>query len=395
MTQRTESEPATDSTDMNKQQSCSILARVLTTGVVMLVSLTMVPTATAHEGAVHTGTSHWGLLGIIFVGVSVVGISLRLGQTRWAGQPRRTIKGVLAGAVIAMIGTIGVTQIQIEPVGTTPTAHEWYPLLAGIAGIGIVTVSHFAGMFRWSTCPRYSLLGTLLGLWVLYPVVMPRAGYTHPLGYLLVVAVPLVIGYIFWRDVFPALSTDVLDQFSRRVGGVVAALFTVFFLFSAGLLTVNPDEGVNGPTEGFVTVASFVNPLVVWPAVEFYIPSIPLAGALSVGTALVIALLATLVGINTALITSIWQRGLNLSPRDGAAGAVATTGATACCCCGPAVYAIASAVLGMSASPLYWAFIDPASPLGALFFVGAVTLLTGSSIRLIQSLSEVGACELS
>jgi len=57
------------------------------------------------------------------------------------------------------------------------------------------------------------------------------------------------------------------------------------FLFSAGLFTVNPDEGVNTPTEAFVATASFANPLVVWPAVEFYLPAIPL----SVGTAVVMS----------------------------------------------------------------------------------------------------------
>lgn len=371
---------------------CLTPRRVLATTLLTLASLSMVPTAAAHEGSTHAGTPHWIFLGITLLGVGIVGISIHLGRTRWAGAPRRTIKSLLLGTVVAMIGSIAVIQIQIEPIGTTPTALEWYPILTGIVGVSILIASLVVGIVRWPERPRYTLLGTMLGLWVLYPAVMPRAGYTHPLGYLLVAVVPLVIGYIFWRDVSPALSTAVVDQFSRRVGGIVAALFTVFFLFSAGLFTVNPDEGVNAPTEAFVTTASFANPLVIWPAIEFYIPSIPLFGGLSIGTALVIGLLAALIGVNTALMTTVWQRDIELSSTVGGGGAMATTGATACCCCGPAVYAIASAILGVSASPLYWSFIAPSSPLGALFFVSAVTLLTGSSVRLTRSLNDAGVC---
>lgn len=394
MTRSNHLDSSTERTDTGTQRSRGGPSRVLMRGFAGLVGLATVPTAAAHSGGLHAGTPHRVLLGVILVGVVTVGISLRLGRTRWANRPQRAITGVLVGAVIAMVGTIGVAQIQIEPIGTTPTAREWYPIFAGIVGSGIMTTSLLVGVIRWRTRPRYSLLGALLGLWVVYPVVMPRAGYTHPLGYLLVVAVPLAVGYIVRRDVSPALSADVLDRLSRRVGIVVAILFTVFFLFSAGLVTVTPDDGANIPERAFVTVASFADPLVVWPAVELYLPAVPLSGALSVGTALVIGLLAALIGINTGLATTVWQRDVDRSPTGGAAGAVATTGATACCCCGPAAYAIASAVLGASAGPLFWAFIDPASPVGTLFFAGAVALLTGSSVQLSNGLAESDGCEL-
>lgn len=94
------------------------------------------------------------------------------------------------------------------------------------------------------------------------------------------------------------VRSDAVDGLSRRVGDLVAAMFGVFFLFSAGLFTVNPEQGVNGPTNAFMTTAQFVNPLVVWPAVELYLPSIPLAGAMSVGTALLIGTLVGLIGLN-------------------------------------------------------------------------------------------------
>ncbi|MFB6170441.1 MAG: hypothetical protein ABEJ06_04760 [Haloarculaceae archaeon] len=223
---------------------------------------------------------------------------------------------------------------------------------------------------------------------------MPRQGIRNPLGYALVAAVMGTVGYTVWRDVRPALSREVVGRFAGRVGVATAVLFGVFYLFSAGLLTVNPEDGVNAPTHAFFTVASFSNPLVMWPAVEFGAPSVPFFAGISVGTVLVIGLLAGLVGINASLMTVGWLDEVDLSSSEGVAGFAATTGATACCCCGPAAYAMASGVFGMVASPLFWAFTDPTSPFGALFFVGSVALLTGSSIRLTRSLAHGGVCTL-
>lgn len=48
----------------------------------------------------------------------------------------------------------------------------------------------------------------------------------------------------------------------------------------------------------------------------------------------------------------------------------------------------------VSASPLYWAFIDPASPLGALFFAAAVILLVWSAKRFADQLADTDACSV-
>lgn len=383
------------STDVNRLADRGILSQLITSVVVAGGTLTMVPTAAAHEGSVHASTPHWTLLAVAVGGLGIVGGSVFLGRTVWTDRPQRTVAGLLIGLVVTMVGTIGLTQIQVEPIGTTPVGRDWFPLIAGVGGFGILTASFVLGMRRWPERPRYSILGILLGLWVMYPVLVPGSGYMHPLGYFIVAVVPLAVGYILWTDVRSALTQEVIDPLAQRVSVVVAMLVTVFLLFSAGLFTVNPDEGVNVPMRAFVTVAEFADPLVVWPAIEFYLPWIPLAGAMSVGTILLIGLLVGLVGVNTMLTTTVWQRDLAMESSGGVLGAIATTGATACCCCGPAVYAIASAILGVSASPLYWAFIDPSSPVGALFFVGAVVLLTGSSIQLASALAEPDVCKLS
>lgn len=368
--------------------------RLLIRGLVFTGALLFVQPATAHSGSTHASTPHWVFLVLILAGGVGMGGSVFLGQRLWSDLPKRTISGVLTGLGVALLGTIAIIQIQIEPVGTTPTLHAWYPPLAvGITGL-LTTGSLLLGVWRWPARPEYSALGLTLGIWVGYPALMPNSGYRNPLGYLLVVVVPLLAGYILWRDVWPVVRSDAIDGLSRWTGSLVAAMFGVFFLFSAGLLTVNPEQGVNGPTSAFITTAQFANPLVVWPAVEFYLPSIPLAGAMSVGTTLLIGTLVGLIGLNASLMTSVWQRSLALPSSGGVLGGLATTGATACCCCGPAIYAVASVFFGVSASPLYWAFIDPASPLGALFFAAAVILLIWSARRFADQLADTDACSV-
>lgn len=356
-------------------------------------ALAFMPTAAAHDGATHTGTPQWGLVAVILVGLGIIGGSILFDRTRWEPTPPRTVGGLLLGLVVTMVGTIGVVQLQVEPVNTTPDGRQWYPLLSALGGGVILSASLIGGRYRWPDRPMYTLLGVVLGLWVAYPILIPGRALTHSLGYSLVVSVPLIVGFLLWREAWPAITTGLENRLARLAGGIVTTLFVLFFLFSAGLFTVTPDTGTNMPQKAFVTVAQFTDPLVMWPAVEFYLPSIPLAGALSVGTALLIAVLAGLIGVNTVLTTEIWVRDRQLNQSGGVVGAVATSGATACCCCGPAVYAIASAVLGVSASPLYWAFVAPSSPIGALFLVGALALLTGSAIQLADGVAGVGHCD--
>lgn len=366
--------------------------RVIRVSTVGLVSLQFVSVVAAHDGSLHTGPAHHLLLGGLLVGLGLVGSSLLLNRVVASIRPRLILGGILTGTLLTTISTIALIQIQVEPITTAPLARRWYPLVALLSGAGVMIGSLTLGQMRWCDRPSYTVLGVLLGLWVAYPVLVPGSGLLHPLGYLVVVSVPLLVGYIGGRDVRPAVVEAGSHRLVRLVGAISTPVFAVFFLFSSGLFSVNPDPGVNPPTTPVVTTAQFANPLIVWPAVEFYLPSIPLAGALSVGTALVIVVLTGLVGVNSVLATRVWQSDTTFTSTQGLVGAVATTGATACCCCGPALYGLASAVMGVAASPLYWAFIDPASPLGAIFFVGATGLLTGSAIRLSDALESAGIC---
>lgn len=365
--------------------------KLIALSVTTLVWLRSIPIASAHGGTLHAGTPHWILLGLLLIGIGFVGGGLL--WVRNDTRDTRLIGGIVfSGAILILIGAIGLTEIQIEPLGTDPTPipRAWYPLIGMIVGGLVILVSVNLGIWRWSHRPEYAALGGILGVWILYPVLLPATEYQHPLGYMLVVSVPILVSYIVWKDVWPAIREA--SQFARRTGVVTAVLFVIFLLFSTGQFTLNPEAITANPDTQFIVVTEYASPLVLWPAVEMYYPSIPFFGALSVGTVITFVILTGLVGTNAVLMTMVHQSESSINTPGGVMGGLATTGATACCCCAPAFYGVISAVFGISASPLYWTFLDPASPLGTIFFAGATVLMTGSTVQLARSLGDAGVC---
>jgi hypothetical protein len=297
---------------------------------------------------------------------------------------------VFAGLAIAVLGAIGL--VQLSPV-------EWYttdpvipraihdPLVL-LLGLGIAVASLLGGRYRWPTRPRYAGLGILLGAWVAYPGFMAGFGLdalTHPLGYSIVLALPVAIGYVLWRDARGLLTGLWADRPARRFGLAVAALGVLFFLFSTGMLTIIPDEGTGiSLAERIVATLPVASPLVTWPAIEFWLPSLPLGGMFSVGMVLLLGVFGALIGLNAALVAYQWQGTEGTSPSGSGttAGTVGIAAPQACCCCGPVLSQIAIVALGPSAAaPIYLLFADPSSSIGSLFLVASVAILTGTLVR--------------
>jgi hypothetical protein len=228
---------------------------------------------------------------------------------------------------------------------------------------------------------------------VLYPTLFPNEGVTNPVGYLLVLALPLTIAYLLAMDARTLLATVFAQRVPRIVGAAAMVLVVGFLAFSAGTLSISPDWGPAGPpAEAFVTAIPVSAPLVYWPAVEFGVPSIPLSGMLSVGTVLLFGTLGALIAINVAVLTTQVRAEAGDASATSMAGAIATTGATACCCCAPAMYGVISAALGAAASPVYWAFMDPTSPVGTFFLALSVTMLTASIVRTANREDVAAVC---
>lgn len=347
---------------------------------IAVFAVALVPTAAAHEGTTHAGTPHWFLLIVSVLGVALVATSIYTIRRSWYSS-RVVVLGLLAGLVLAIFGTIGLVETQLEAAADpSATLLALHPIASLAIGFAVVIGSQAVTLHYWPERPRYSILGAILGFWILYPVLMPNAGITNPVGYALVLALPITLGFVLWQDAGDAIRSILADRFTRGTALVSAAVVWVVLSFSAGTLTVVPEtEGV--PEGPFLVTIDVADPLVVWPAIEFYVPSVPLFGMLSVGTIILFGTLATLLGINVALVADELRRhDGSLSPGF-LVGTVSTTGATACGCCAPAMYGVLSATLGASATPIYWSFMDTSSPLSGTFLAASVLLLTASVIR--------------
>jgi len=336
--------------------------------------------AAAHSGTTHAGTPHWLLVALVAAGaLAAAGVVAAYRRRRIAGTTAAV--GALAASVLAGFGLVGVVELQVVA-ETTPGLTELYPPLSLAVAALMALGSLAVGRSRYPERPRYAALGVLLAAWVLYPVAMPNGGVYNPAGHVLVVAVVAAVGYVLRRDAWAVVQSLRADRGPRRAGLAAGAVFAVVFSVSAGTLTFNPDSGVGAPSEAFVAVLPVADPLVAWPAVEFVFPSVPVGGFVSVGTLLLYGLLGGLVALNVGVVAQQYRADRRSdASRTSALGMAATTGATACCCCAPAFYGLLSVFLGGAATPAYWAFMNPASPLGGVFFSASVLLMLGGVLR--------------
>ena len=251
------------------------------------------------------------------------------------------------------------------------------------------------GRLRWPTRPRYSALGIELGLWIAYPALVATGEYTSPFGYALVLSVPVTVGYILWRDCLGVIRTVLRDRAARRFGGGVALTVAIFFMFAAGFLSFFPEEGVNAPETATVAVLPTLFPLVTWPTVEWFFPSIPFVGMLSIGVLIVVGMFSGLIGLNAAMIARIWISEEQTELTGSTAGTAAFVGANACSCCGPIVGQFIILIAGSSAAaPVYWLFVDLASPAGTLFLVTGIALLTASLLHAVGTFADSPVCTI-
>ena len=343
-----------------------------------LVALSVLPGVAAAHGSAHPQPyPQWLALVVLVVGGSVVAGSVFAG--RRGLEHSTALGGVFLGLFVAAAGAVGL--VQLSPVRTlsasqTPIARAWYAPLTLAAGLGIAVASLVVGRLKFKKRPRYAFLGALLGMWIAYPVL---GGLRNPVGYLLVFALPVAVAYVVYRDARGPLARVARDPAARWFGVGTGVLAGLFFAFSMGMITFVPEHGIGVPDHGFVEVTPVANPLVYWSGVEFFFPAIPASGVVSLGMAIQVGLVAALIGLNGAVIAHQWQGTSRAGTTEATTGTAAVAAPNACCCCGPVVSELAVVAVGPSAAaPLYWLFVDLASPVGALFFVGSVALLAGN-----------------
>ena len=344
--------------------------------------LSLIPSVSAHGGAESSGLSQSHGLAIVLIGILSVGALVFLKRSGRI-SPSAALYGVAVGIGIAVVGAILFEGLAPDPTyqaNSMPFPRSWYQPLAIGTGLSVVVVSFVIGIVRWTTRPRYMAFGMLLGGWILYPYLFPGfSGYTNPIGYGIVFATPLLVGYILWKDVGAALSVILRDPVARRFGLSIGVMVSLFFMATTGYLSFFWEEGA--PQETTVVVMSVLYQLVKWPTIEAAFPEIPFFIAISPGVIILVGLLGVLIGLNAAVIARYWLVEQQAGTTQGTAGSAAVVGACTCGCCGPLVSQIAFIAAGPAiAAPLYWIFVDSASPLSSLFLIGSIGLFTGTLI---------------
>lgn len=361
--------------------------RSLSAFVLCLFALAQTPVASAHGTTATAGLSQWHGVLFVLAGTVFLGGSIVLKRTGRI-SPTSALSGVFVGIVVTAVGAILFEGLSPDPTfaaNSMPFARSWYPLLSASVGLAVVLSSFGIGWTRWPTRPRYTFFGILMGMWIAYPVLVPGpAGDTHPLGYAIVLVTPGFVGYILWKDAGGVLRAVLRDPVARRFGVGIGAVVALFLAAITGYLSVFPEEGVSHETN--VVVLPAIYELVLWPTLEVSFPHSPLFVAISPGQLVVIGSLSALVGLNAAFVARHWRIEERAGTTEGTVGAAAVVGSCTCGCCGPLVAKVAVLGAGPSiAAPLYWVFVDPASPLNSLFLVASIVLFTGSLVYSVET----------
>ncbi|MFW5949219.1 MAG: hypothetical protein ACOCSD_06435 [Halolamina sp.] len=352
--------------------------------VATLTVLTLPSRVAAHTvtGAAAVSPLYGALIATVGVGVVAASVfAKRSGRL----PPTRALTLAFAGLFATVFGVVlldVLTPDLLYTASSMPFPRAWYAPMRAVLGIAILLGSFLVGWRRWPGRPRYTFLGMLLAGWILYPQLFQGyAGAHHPVGYVIVLATPVAVGYVLWVDVGDVLRATLRDPVARWFGAGVAALTLLFFFTLSGYLSVLPEPGVPHRTE--IVVLPVVYQLVAWPTLELSFPHIPFFLALSPGHLVVSGLLSVLVGLNAALIARSWRESERAGVL-GPAGSASIVGSCTCGCCGPLLAKVAVLAAGPSiAAPIYWLFVDSASPLSTAFIVGSVALFTGGLIRAV------------
>jgi hypothetical protein len=343
----------------------------------LLSTQASVVAAHGSEGAGYL--SQWYGVAILIVGLCIIAGAVA-GKRREYLSPASALYTVLGGIAVAVVGTAIFDGFSPDPTysaETMPFPRDWYTLISIGVGLSFAIGSLVAGWLRWRSRPRYMYLGILMALWILYPTFLPEPqSYTNPLGYAIVLGTPVLVGYIVWKDAGPFLAEILRDPVVRRFSLGIGFTAVLLFTLLTGYLDVFPDE--DAPAETIYTVLPAVYQIVSWPTLEIFLPDIPFFLAVSPGMVILNGMIGVLVGLNAAVIAYEWQTDHQAGTKESVTGTAAIASSCTCGCCGPLAAKFVALGVGSSlAAPLYWLFVDNASPFIRILIMGSILLFIG------------------
>jgi hypothetical protein len=324
------------------------------------------------------------------------------GTNRAPGRPAGR-GGFTRGAVVVVLALVAVVGSGARPALAHDSVEDalargegppdWvYQLGAWTSVMAMLVVGVLAFRRLWlgsGPALRFQVaLAQLLALWLLLGFV--QSGTARTIG------TPIQL-YVLGKVVFPLAIIAVWALVLANFGGTLRlalrgwryralavgiALVTAGFYLWAGNLIAPPEPHDMPPpgTEAFVIVAPVYGPLAIWSAVEFWLPQIPLFGALSLGTGLVIGTIAALMGLTwTAMLSAVRlqrQRSRGQNAKMGGVGGLGAASASFCCCCAPAVYPVLALVFGTTAaSSISTWMLGSSSPFYNMSMVGMIAII--------------------
>jgi hypothetical protein len=204
-------------------------------------------------------------------------------------------------------------------------------------------------------------------------------------GYLLLPAALGAVGWLAVTDFRDVLRTAWSRPRQRWVTAGLMVAFTVYYLWTNKLVQVpSPHDMPPHGAPSFMAASSYYGPLAVWPSLEFWVAPLKVAGALSVGTAMVTVTLAALTALVLASYLAMSRQGTARRPpgKSAVLGAIGAAGVSGCCCCAPALFPITALLLGTAGAGSLSAWLSGSSaPFSDLIQTVTIVFMLGVLAR--------------
>jgi hypothetical protein len=340
------------------------------------------------------------------------------GLARPGGFARGAAVVVVALVVVALDARPALAHDPVEDAlarGEGPP--DWLYLLGALAAMLAMFVIGGLALFRrlgagsGPTVRFQAVLAQLLALWLLLGFAQSGTARTigtpmvlYDLGKVVFLLAVLAVWALVLANFGGALRLALRGWRYRVLAIGIAVVIAAFYLWTGRLVAPPEPQDMPPPgTETFVTFLPLYGPLAIWPAVEFWLPQIPLFGALSLGTGLVLGTIAALMGLTwSAMLFTLRlqrQRSRTQNVKMGGLGGLGAVGASFCCCCAPALYPVLALVFGSTAaSSISTWLLGSSSPFYNLSMIGMIGMtlwaLTSLSRRITRLEGTGTTCEV-
>lgn len=188
----------------------------------------------------------------------------------------------------------------------------------------------------------------------------------------------------------------------RRLFIAIIGVYALFYLFASGMFLLPNSEKLPNSTNGFIQMYESYGLLTSWPTVEFWWPTVSLAGSLSLDALLLFVTITGFMGISMTLLIYGWRTSSNqnfgIKGMGSTVGSgVAVTFVSFSCCSLPFLYPLLLLLLSSTAAESMAALMVHQA--GLFFNLMQMAILSLMSITVIFMVTrlkrvEANACKV-